>query len=146
MLTLACWGSGSPEEAKLLCWSCELLFAVFECPGGCKDARADAGVPGYMQMPRRMQGCSGKPVPVEELRLFPSKQTLRGVSISNTRCGGRAGSQERLPGASSLCLVHVAMAGWCGQQLLEIDRILKTLTRESSPTAVPCQIACYPEA
>ena len=53
MLTPACRGSGSPEKAKLLCWSCELLFAVFECSGGCKDAWADAGMP--EGMPERMQ-------------------------------------------------------------------------------------------
>lgn len=51
MLTPTCRGSGSPEKAKFLCWSCELLFAVFECLGRCKNAWADAGI---------LKGCLGR--------------------------------------------------------------------------------------
>lgn len=79
MLTPTCRGSGSPEKAKFLCWSCELLFAVFECPGRCKNAWADAGMP--EGMPRQMQGCPGEPVPVEELKLSPVSKPCVGLAL-----------------------------------------------------------------
>lgn len=149
-LTPACRGSGSPEKAKLSCWSYELLFTAFECPGGCRDAQGDAGMPEGMQegspVPRRMQGCPGEPFPRAGIEAFPSKQTLCGVSISGTRCGSRAGSQEHLPGASSLCLVHIAMTAWRGQQPREVEQDTDDIAAASNSMAVPCQIARYSEA
>lgn len=90
-------------------------------------------------MPRRACPCG-------RIEAFPGKQTLCGVSVSDARHRGRAGSQEHLPGASSLCLVHVAMAGWRGQQPREVEQDTNNITTVSNPTAVPCQIACYPKA
>lgn len=89
-------------------------------PGGHRDvwedAREDAqeyGRIGWVDagMSRWTQGCrtaclSGG------IEAFPSEQTLCGVSVRDSRCEGRAGSQEHLPSASSLCLLHIAMAGW----------------------------------
>lgn len=88
--------------------------------GGCRDVQADAG----------------QPVPVEELKHSP-EQTLCGVSVRDSCCEGRAGSQEYLPSASSLCLLHVAMAGWRGQWPQEVEWD----TSASKPPTVPCQIA-----
>lgn len=98
-----------------------MLSCLRGCPGGCLG---DAGM--LEGMPRRMQGCPGEPVPVGRIEAFPSKRTLRGAGVSDHGCRGSAGSQEPVPGASRLCLVHVAMAGWRGQQPQEVEQDTKT--------------------
>lgn len=79
------------------------------------------------------QGCPGEPFPRAGIEACPSKQALPGASISSTRGGGRAGSQECSPGASRLCLVYVATAGRRGQQPCG-----RTLTTYLRPTQRHC--------
>lgn len=123
-------GLWQPRDGKALSWSCEVLFTVFECPGGCRDgygdAQEDAG------MPRRaLSWCRSVSFP---------QQANPMCGISNTCRGGRVGSQEHLLGASSLCLVHVAMTGWHGQQPREVEQDTNNITNVSNPTAVSRQI------
>lgn len=85
-------------------------------------------------------------LPLVGIEAFPSKETLRGVSIRDTpTMEAELAAQERWPGASSLCLVHIAMASWRGQQPREVERDANNITTVSNPAAVPCQIARYPK-
>lgn len=62
---------------------------------------------------------------------FP-QQANPAWGISNTCHGGRADSQEHLLGASSLCLVHVAMTSWHGQQPQEVEQDTNNITTVSN--------------
>ena len=104
MLTPACRGSGSPEKAKLLCWSCELLFAVFECSGGCKDAWADAGMP--EGTPERMQ--EGSPIPWADAGMPERMQEGSPVPWAD------AGMPERMQEGSPMCGWMQGCPGGCG--------------------------------
>lgn len=73
--------------------------------------RSMAGLAGWMQGCPGRRRDAGQPVSVEELKRSPASKPCV-VSVRESRCEGRAGSQEHLPSASSLCLLHIAMAGW----------------------------------